>query len=249
MVKKAVILVSGGLDSTTCLAIARSQKFECYTLCFDYGQRHRSELRAAAAVSSLLGARAHKVFRLSLDDFGGSALTDASLAVPDYTGSTEIPITYVPARNTIFLAVALGYAEMLQAHDIFIGVSSIDYSHYPDCRPEYIAQFQKLASLATKQAIEGTGVTIHAPLLLLTKGETISKGLALGVDYKGTVSCYQANEEGEACGSCDPCMLRKKGFAELNAPDPTRYDLSKTMGTVLPLDANVIIPNNVALMQ
>jgi 7-cyano-7-deazaguanine synthase len=220
---KAVILTSGGLDSTTCLAIALSQGFECYTLAFDYGQKHRTELDAAANLSRLLGAKEHRVFHLPIGDLGGSALTDTNIDVPDYSASEAIPSTYVPARNTIFLSIALGYAEVIKAYDIFIGVSAVDYSHYPDCRPDYILQFQKLADLATKGAIEGTTCRIHTPIIDLSKAETINTGVALGVDYSKTISCYRANDKGYACGSCDSCVLRKKGFAEAGILDPTRY--------------------------
>lgn len=221
--KKAVICVSGGLDSATCLAIAKSQGFECYALSFDYGQRHSVELKAAAKVATMLGAVQHKTIHLGVGELKNSALTDQTLSVPEYTGSLEIPITYVPARNTQFLAVALGWAEVLNAYDIFIGVSSIDYSHYPDCRPEYIEAFQKMARLATKTGIEGQEFKIHAPLLYLNKAETIKMGLKLGVDYSQTISCYQADEIGRACGICDSCTFRKKGFAEAGIMDPTLY--------------------------
>jgi len=223
MAKKAIVLLSGGVDSTTCLAFARSQGFECYTLAFDYKQRHRVELDAGAHLSRLLGAKEHRIFTLPIGDFRGSALTDHSLEVPAFQGTTEIPITYVPARNTIFLSIALAWAETLYAFDIFIGVSSLDYSHYPDCRPEYIAQFQKLADLATKEGVEGSCFTIHTPLIDLNKAQTIELGLKLGVDYSQTISCYAANAQGEACGQCDSCTFRKKGFTELGVADPTRY--------------------------
>ncbi len=221
--KKAVICVSGGLDSATCLAIAKSQGFECYALSFDYGQRHTSELKAAAKVATLLGAVQHKTIQLGVGELKNSALTDETLTVPEYTGSSEIPITYVPARNTQFLAVALGWAEVLNANDVFIGVSSIDYSHYPDCRPEYIEAFQRMARLATKVGVEGQELNIHAPLLYLSKADTIKVGLELGVDYGQTISCYQADDLGRACGFCDPCTFRKKGFAEAGVVDPTLY--------------------------
>lgn len=221
--KKAVICVSGGLDSATCLAIAKSQGFECYALSFDYGQRHNSELKAAAKVATMLGAVQHKTIQLGVGELKNSALTDPTLSVPEYTGSLEIPITYVPARNTQFLAVALGWAEVLNAFDIFIGVSSIDYSHYPDCRPDYIESFQKMARLATKVGVEGQEFNIHAPLLYLSKADTIKVGLSLGVDYSQTISCYQADETGRACGICDSCTFRKKGFAEAGIVDPTLY--------------------------
>lgn len=221
--KKAVICVSGGLDSATCLAIAKSQGFECYALSFDYGQRHNIELKAASKIATILGAAQHKTIKLGVGELKGSALTDSTLTVPEYTGSKEIPITYVPARNTQFLAVALAWAEILEAYDIFIGVSSIDYSHYPDCRPAYIEAFQKLARLATKAGVEGQEFTIHAPLLVMSKAETIQAGIALGVDYSQTISCYSADDLGRACGICDSCTFRKKGFAEAGVVDPTHY--------------------------
>lgn len=221
--KKAVILTSGGLDSTTCLALAIAKGFECYTLAFDYGQKHRIELKAAASIANHLGATQHKQIKLPIGDLGGSALTDVTLEVPDFIASSAIPITYVPARNTIFLSIALAYAEVLNAHDLFVGVSATDYSNYPDCRPDFIDQFQKLASLATKEGREGKGFHIHTPLLYLSKAETILLGTALGVDYSLTISCYRANETGEACGSCDSCSFRKKGFQESGVLDPTLY--------------------------
>jgi len=220
--KKAVILVSGGLDSTTVLAMARAQGYACYTLSFDYGQRHRAELLAADRVSTALGDVEHKVVTLNLDSIGGSALTDTAIAVPEEE-TRGIPVTYVPARNTVFLAVALGWAEVLGADDIFIGVNAVDYSGYPDCRPEYIAAFEALANLATKAGVEGRRLTVHAPLIDMTKGEIIRAGLALGVDYALTVSCYQATEEGLACGRCDACRLRRQGFVDAGVEDPTRY--------------------------
>jgi len=220
--RKAVVLVSGGLDSATVLAMARSQGYACYTLSFDYGQRHRAELLAAERVSAALGDVEHKVVALNLDSIGGSALTDKTIAVPEE--ETEgIPITYVPARNTVFLSVALGWAEVLEASDIFIGVNAVDYSGYPDCRPEFIAAFGRLANLATRAGIEGHRLTVHAPLISMTKGEIIRAGLDLGVDYSLTVSCYQATEEGLACGKCDSCRLRRHGFLEAGVQDPTRY--------------------------
>ena len=220
--KRAVILVSGGLDSTTVLAMAQSQGYACYTLSFDYGQRHRAELYAAGRVSRALGDVEHKLVKLNLDSIGGSALTDLSIAVPEEeTGG--IPITYVPARNTVFLSIALGWAEVLGAHDIFIGVNAVDYSGYPDCRPEYIAAFETMANLATRAGVEGQKITIHTPLMTLGKGDIILAGIALGVDYAITVSCYQATEEGLACGKCDSCRLRRQGFADTGLEDPTHY--------------------------
>lgn len=219
---RAVVLVSGGLDSTTVLAIARAQGYACYTLSFDYGQRHRGELRAAEQVSRVLGDVEHKVVTLNLDAIGGSALTDRSIAVPEQE-TTGIPVTYVPARNTVFLSIALGWAEVLGAHDIFIGVNAVDYSGYPDCRPEYIAAFAALANLATKAGVEGQKITVHTPLMSLSKGEIIRRGVALGVDYSLTVSCYQLADDGRACGKCDSCRLRRQGFVDAGVADPTRY--------------------------
>lgn len=221
--KRAVICLSGGLDSATCLAIAKSQGYDCYALSINYGQRHHVELKAAAKVATALGAVQHKTINYGIGELRGSALTDNTLSVPEFTGSTEIPITYVPARNTQMLAVALGWAEIVNAYDIFIGVSSIDYSHYPDCRPVFIEAFQNLARVATKAGVEGYEFNIQAPLLYLSKADTIKKGLALGVDYGMTISCYQADEVGRACGSCDSCTFRKKGFAEAGVIDPTIY--------------------------
>ena len=220
--KRAVILVSGGLDSTTVLAMAQSQGYACYTLSFDYGQRHRAELYAADRVSRALGDVEHKLVKLNLDSIGGSALTDMSIAVPEEE-TAGIPITYVPARNTVFLSIALGWAEVLGAHDIFIGVNAVDYSGYPDCRPEYIAAFETMANLATRAGVEGQKITIHTPLMTLGKGDIIRAGIALGVDYAITVSCYQATEEGLACGKCDSCRLRRQGFADAGLEDPTHY--------------------------
>lgn len=220
--KRAVILVSGGLDSTTVLAMARAQDFACYTLSFDYGQRHRGELHAAEKVSTVLGDVEHKVVNLNLDSIGGSALTDQSIAVPEE--ETEgIPVTYVPARNTVFLSIALGWAEVLGAHDIFIGVNAVDYSGYPDCRPEYVAAFETMANLATKAGVEGKRIAIHTPLMDMGKADIIRAGLELGVDYSLTVSCYQVTEDGRACGKCDSCRLRRQGFAEAGVADPTNY--------------------------
>lgn len=220
---KAVILLSGGLDSTTCLAFAKSQGFECYTISFDYGQRHRVELESAKRISAHFGVKRHEIVKLSLDNLGGSALTDSHIAVPTYDGKGEIPVTYVPARNTVFLAIALGWAEVLQARDIFIGVSAVDYSGYPDCRPEFIQAFQHMANLATKVGVEGKSIQINTPLIHMSKAQTIELGLSLGVDYTMTVSCYQADSEGAACGECDSCYLRKKGFSDNNSKDPTLY--------------------------
>ena len=222
MSKKAVILVSGGLDSTTVVAMAKSQGFDCYTLSFDYGQRHRSELEAAHRVSVHMAVCEHKVVKLDLGTIGGSALTDESIDVPEEETS-GIPVTYVPARNTVFLSIALGWAEVLGANDIFLGVNAVDYSGYPDCRPEYISAFEAVANLATKSGVEGQKLSIHAPLIDMTKAQIIQTGLTLGVDYSQTVSCYQANLEGEACGRCESCRLRKQGFEQAAVKDPTRY--------------------------
>jgi 7-cyano-7-deazaguanine synthase len=222
MSKKAVILVSGGLDSTTVLAMALEQGYQCYTLSFDYGQRHRSELEAASRVSDIMGVAAHKVVKLDLGTIGGSALTDDAIDVPEQETS-GIPVTYVPARNTVFLSIALGWAEVLECSDIFLGVNAVDYSGYPDCRPEYINAFESMANLATKAAVEGHKLSIHAPLINMTKAEIVQNGMALGVDYSQTVSCYQASLEGLACGKCDSCRLRAQGFVEAGLKDPTRY--------------------------
>lgn len=223
--KKAVVLVSGGLDSTTVLAIARNQGYECYSVSFDYGQRHRAELLAAERTARALGSVQHKVVSLDLRTIGGSALTDESIAVPEEETS-GIPITYVPARNTVFLSIALGWAEVLGADDIFIGVNAVDFSGYPDCRPEYIAAYETMANLATRAGVEGHRLRIQAPLIDMTKAEIIRQGLALGVDYGLTVSCYQANDQGEACGKCDSCRLRRTGFEQAGVADPTRYQQS-----------------------
>jgi 7-cyano-7-deazaguanine synthase len=220
--KRAIVLLSGGLDSATTLAIARSNGYACHCLSLDYGQRHRAELDAAARVAGALGAAAHRTVRLDLTIFGGSALTDRALAVPTQE-QADIPITYVPARNTIMLSLALAWAEVLEAQDIFIGANAVDYSGYPDCRPEYIAAFERMANLATKAAVEGRRTTIHAPLISLSKADIIREGAALGMDYGLTVSCYQADEAGRACGQCDSCRLRRKGFLEAGLPDPTHY--------------------------
>lgn len=221
--KKAVVLLSGGLDSATVLAIARNQAFQCHALSVDYGQRHQSELTAAQNVARSLGAHAHQTIRLDLTVFGGSALTDRSFEVPVSGENIGIPITYVPARNTIMLSLALAWAETLDCQDIFIGVNAVDYSGYPDCRPEYIQAFEKMANLATKAAIEGKRITVHAPLISLSKKEIVEKGLALGVDYSLTVSCYQADVRGRACGRCDSCRIRRAGFMAMEIADPTRY--------------------------
>jgi 7-cyano-7-deazaguanine synthase len=218
----AVVLLSGGLDSATTLAMARDQGFDCYALSVDYGQRHRAELDAAACVARALDAREHRVVPIGIAQFGGSALTDPTIPVPE-TPSQGIPITYVPARNTLLLALALGWAEVLGARDLFIGVNAVDYSGYPDCRPEFIAAFQTLANLATKAGIEGPGFRVHAPLINLTKAEIIRRGTDLGLDYGLTLSCYQADEQGRACGRCDSCRLRAEGFRAAGLPDPTRY--------------------------
>jgi len=218
---KAVVLLSGGLDSATVLAIARSQGYACYCLSFDYHQRHIAELHAASRVAEGLGAAEHRVFRLDLSTFGGSALTDSAIDVPQ-SPTTGIPVTYVPARNTIMLSLALAWAEVLSARDIFIGVNALDYSGYPDCRGEYIDAFERMANLATRAAVEGDPVRIHAPLINLTKGQIIERGAALGVDYGLTVSCYQADAEGCACGLCDSCRIRRDGFIAAGLPDPTR---------------------------
>ena len=221
--KKAIVLLSGGLDSATTLAIARNQAFECYALSIDYGQRHRSELTAAQNVARSLGSRVHQIIQLDLTVFGGSALTDQSIAVPAFGKTTDIPITYVPARNTIMLSLALAWAETLDCQDIFTGVNAVDYSGYPDCRPEYIQAFEKMANLATKAAIEGKKLTIHTPLINLSKHEIIQTGFNLGIDYSATVSCYQADGLGRACGRCDSCRIRRAGFLTLGVTDPTRY--------------------------
>ena len=220
--KKAVILLSGGLDSATVLAMARAEGYACYTMSFDYGQRHRAELQAAERVARQLGAVEHKVVGIDLNGIGGSALTDNSIAVPEEPGE-GIPVTYVPARNTLFLSLALGWAEVLGARDIFIGVNAVDYSGYPDCRPEFIEAFERLANLATKAGVEGEGFRIQAPLQYLSKAQIIAAGLARGVDFALTVSCYQADVDGRACGRCDSCRLRAEGFHAAGIADPTRY--------------------------
>jgi 7-cyano-7-deazaguanine synthase len=220
--ERAVILVSGGLDSATVLAMAQAQGFDCYTLAFDYGQRHRSELQAAENVARTGGAREHKVVKLDLSTIGGSALTDDAIAVPTEAGE-GIPVTYVPARNTVFLSIALGWAEVLEASHIFIGVNAVDYSGYPDCRPAYIEAFQTMANLATKAGVEGRSICVHTPLIALSKAEIIRQGVQLGVDYRQTVSCYQADTNGWACGMCDSCRLRRQGFIQAGVTDLTRY--------------------------
>lgn len=220
--KKAVILLSGGLDSSTVLALAKRDGFEPYALTFDYGQRNAAEIHAAKQMAAHYGATEHNIVEFSLTAFKGSALTDETVAVPE-VATQDIPSTYVPARNTIFLSFAMGWAESLGAHDIFIGASSVDYSGYPDCRPEYFEAFQSLANLATKTGVEGQAIRIHTPLLQLSKGETVKLGLSLGVDYSQTISCYQPDEQGRACGVCESCVLSKKGFEEAGIVDPTEY--------------------------
>ena len=218
----AVILVSGGLDSATTLAIARDEGRRCYALSFDYGQRHAVELGAARRVCNALGTIEHRVLAMPIGEFGHSALTDRSIAVPEKAGD-GIPLTYVPARNTVFLACALGYAEVIGAQHIYIGVNAVDYSGYPDCRPAFIRAFENLANLATRAAVEGQLLRIHAPLIEMTKAEIISRGLALGIDFAMTVSCYQPDDEGRACGHCESCRLRREGFEKAGIADPTRY--------------------------
>ncbi len=221
-VKRAVVLLSGGLDSATALAMAKDQGYDCYVLSFDYGQRSLTELNAAKAIAAQVGVADHRVLRLNLEDFGGSALTDTSIDVPE--GETEgVPVTYVPARNTVFLSLALGWAEVLDADAIFIGVNAVDYSGYPDCRPEFIAAFETMANLATRRGINGDPIHIETPLMDLTKADIIREGVKLGIDYALTVSCYQADDNGRACGRCDSCRLRAKGFADAGVADPTRY--------------------------
>ena len=223
MMKPAVVLLSGGLDSATCLAIARSQGFACYCLSFDYGQRHSAELKAAERVAKALGAVEQRTLSLGLAQFGGSALTDTSIAVPVDGVQPGIPVTYVPARNTIMLSLALAWAEVLGSRDIFVGVNAVDYSGYPDCRPEYIAAFEKMANLATRAGVEGVKLAIHAPLIDLSKADIIRTGTALGVEYGRTVSGSRADGEGLACGACDSCRLRAEGFATAGVTDPTPY--------------------------
>ena len=220
--KRAVVLVSGGLDSATALAIARNQGFDCYALSVAYGQRHDVELDAAQDIAKAQGVRGHRVVTVDLSSFGGSALTDPSIAVPEIP-TAGIPITYVPARNTVFLSLALAWAETLDARDIFIGVNAVDYSGYPDCRPAFVEAFTRLANLATKTGVEGGRFVIHTPLIELSKAEIIRRGVALGVDYGKTVSCYQPDTKGRACGKCDSCRIRREGFAAAGVPDPTEY--------------------------
>lgn len=222
LIKKAVVLLSGGLDSATCLAIAKSQGYACYALSLDYHQRHIAELQAAQSLAKQLGAVEHKTAQLDLSLFGGSALTDEKIAVP-VAMTQGIPVTYVPARNTIMLSLALAWAEVLGAQDIFIGVNALDYSGYPDCRSEYVQAFQQMANLATKSAVEGQKITIHAPLIDMTKAEIIALGTKLDVPYRATVSCYQADNQGRACGRCDSCRLRREGFMKAAVKDPTLY--------------------------
>jgi 7-cyano-7-deazaguanine synthase len=220
---RAVVLLSGGLDSATCLAIARAEGYECHALSVEYGQRHAVELAAAKRVAAALGAATHRTMSVNLAAFGGSALTDHTLAIPE-ADSEGIPITYVPARNTVFLALALALSETLEAQDVFIGVNAVDYSGYPDCRPEFIAAFEHTARLATRAGVEGTiALSIRTPLIALSKAEIIRRGADLGVDFSITVSCYQADAQGLACGRCDSCRLRRHGFANAGVPDPTRY--------------------------
>ncbi|MDK9725835.1 MAG: 7-cyano-7-deazaguanine synthase QueC [Sterolibacteriaceae bacterium MAG5] len=221
--KPAVVLLSGGLDSATTLAIARAEGYDCHCLSVDYGQRHVAELAAAERVADSQGARDRRVIHLDMNQFGGSALTDVSIAVPTGGVQPGIPVTYVPARNAIMLSLALAWAEVLGARDIFVGVNAVDYSGYPDCRPEFIRAFEAMANLATKAAVEGHRLAIHAPLIDLSKADIIRKGRDLGVDYGLTVSCYQADAEGQACGACDSCRLRREGFASAGVADPTRY--------------------------
>jgi 7-cyano-7-deazaguanine synthase len=222
----AVVLLSGGLDSATALAIANTEGFACHALTVDYSQRHRAELQAAARVAAAQGAVSHRIIAVDLTQFGGSALTDRAIAVPE-APTTGIPLTYVPARNTIMLSLALACAEVLNAYDIFIGVNALDYSGYPDCRPEYIDAFARMANLATRAAVEGHAMRIHAPLQFLTKAQIIVRGVELGVDFSSTVSCYQADADGAACGRCDSCRLRRKGFEEAGITDPTHYSVGR----------------------
>ncbi|MEQ1775864.1 MAG: 7-cyano-7-deazaguanine synthase QueC [Burkholderiales bacterium] len=221
--KTAVVLLSGGLDSATVLAMARAQGYACHCLSMDYGQRHRAELTAAARVATMLGAQSHRVVKIDLAGFGGSALTDSNIAVPTSGVAPGIPVTYVPARNTILLSFALANAEVIGANDIFFGANAVDYSGYPDCRPDYVKAYETMANLATRAAVEGQRLTIHTPIIALSKAGIIRNGMALGVDYALTVSCYQATDEGLACGQCDACRLRRAGFEQAGIADPTRY--------------------------
>ena len=220
---KAIILLSGGLDSTTVLAIAKEQGYECYALSFDYGQKQRSELKSSKKISNQFQVIEHRIMQISLNDIGGSALTDKNISIPKYSDSNEIPITYVPARNTIFLSFALAWAEVIDCQNIFIGVNALDYSGYPDCRPEFIKAFEDMANLATKQSVEGDRINIMTPLINMSKAEIIQTGLRLGVNYSDTTSCYDANANGEACGECDACVLRRNGFNNAKMNDPTHY--------------------------
>ncbi|NNM52118.1 MAG: 7-cyano-7-deazaguanine synthase QueC [Pseudomonadales bacterium] len=219
----AIILLSGGMDSATCLGIAQAEGLICHTLAFDYGQRHRYELQASAELSIHLGAVDHRVIHLDVSPFAGSALTDSTVAIPEQTGSAAIPATYVPARNTVFLAMALGYAEVRGANQILIGVNAVDYSGYPDCRPAFIEAFGKLAALATRSGVEGHPIQLRAPLQHLSKADIVHRGLSLGIDFRQTVSCYQADDQGRACGRCDACRLRRQGFMEAGVDDSTNY--------------------------
>jgi 7-cyano-7-deazaguanine synthase len=225
MQKKAIVLFSGGLDSTTCLAIAKSQGNECFALSFYYGQRHEIEIQAAKKIADMYGVSEHKILTLPLGEIKGSSLTDKSIAVPDYHESNNVPNTYVPARNTIFLSFALAWAEVIGAYDIFMGANYADYSGYPDCRPDYLEAFEKMAALATMKGAEGQQYKIHAPLLYLTKADIVKTGMGLGVNYGQTISCYRADKDGKACGNCDSCTYRKKGFADAGMEDPTPYTI------------------------
>lgn len=225
--KRAVILLSGGMDSATVLAIARNDGYECHALSLDYGQRHRAELAAATRIAQSMGAIAHRIVRLDLTVFGGSALTDPRIALPVEGIKDGIPITYVPARNTIMLSLALAWAEVLAARHIFFGANAVDYSGYPDCRPEYVSAFESLANLATKAAVEGNSITVHAPIIALSKADIVRRGMALGVDYALTISCYQATDDGRACRQCDSCRLRRAGFKLAGVDDPTRYRVAE----------------------
>ena len=220
---KAIILLSGGLDSTTVLALAKEQEFDCYALSFDYGQKQRSELESSKKIANKLNVIEHRIMQISLNDIGGSALTDKNINIPKYSDSNKIPVTYVPARNTIFLSFALAWAEVIDCQNIFIGVNALDYSGYPDCRPEFIKAFEDMANLATKQSVEGGQINIKTPLINMTKAEIIQKGLSLGVNYSETISCYDANVNGEACSECDACVIRRNGFNNAKVNDPTNY--------------------------